>query len=1193
MNDYSRLARQLGKVRRAWKRTAALSGLFMVLVESAAVFGLLLLFNFFYVHPTARLGALILTGAAVCVLMWRHMIAPLLRRIPDEQVALYVEEHRREFEGSLMTAAEFGRRSGFLPAQAGMVSAAVRAATTRAERSTPARVVDPSRLWKYGVVAVILAAGYAVSFLSSPEVREHASMAILWWRSPERPSRLSSPLTDVSAQPTVEAPMEFALFYRKVRIPALAGETPLYPRAALEFAAPQPWAGAAGAIRGAIATQLALDEFAVAYLRPRVVRGSTVEVEVLLSRPPKDPVVLHVRDVARGKTDARWDDIPMRQSDRLNGFREDLKDRSEDVEFYVTTGTDKSLRPRVVFYDPLVLKDAQIATRYPAYLNLPDRVADLAGGELTAVEGSQMTVQITTNRPLVEGLLLWQDGRRQEMTIDPRRPGVATAGFPVPPDGNSHGLSWKVVSDDLQEIPSGEPFFVRSVPDDPPTVERQFPEGAVTTHPLGEIPIIAEAGDDFGVDAVDLVYMRGVSPGTPEVRVTMVVKRPGGAGSPLPGTFPVVLNFRLEDLRPAIQPEEVISYYLECRDRKAQKAVSDIALITIAPFEIWGTLLPVESEEGAGEEENKDLEPYLRAAWRLHMQKEKLSPSDFNRQCEELAGSMINPKTQNLYEFHKRKIKDAVKAEHARKADQFIAHGHKALQGHDTAVAVMDFRLALAELALAGLVTQIVEEISPGQVRTGGADGGRENDPQQMLQAIRAEADRNKLNVERPREDPRKQEEAKIAEDIRNKARELLKQQEQIAGKANDLAKDQAAKAGQPPQASQPNQSGQNAQSEEARKLAGTQEDLADKTRGLAGEINQKKDAAPQVAKTAENVDRAAKAMDKAAKDLKAGNVSQAAQDANQAKEELQAAQNALKGLEQDKLENALADVEARAGRLLENQRQTRQKTEEVASGDGKSDAARDRDLKKLTHEQIQHKVELEKVRTDIEDLQKKAKESEKGDAAKEIENAYREINRGQVDQKMTNAVVDLTEKRGSQAAKEQKEAEGGLEKVVERLRRAGDALAADPLSELRRAKGEAQRIERDLTKLAPRPASQPAQDPRPTPREKQDAADRLPYEVKRFADHLESRQFADAADTSYLKDAARNQPGLAQQLKETPKGEEMLPVVRRIRNKLEAEYQSQLDNQRLFSAQREECPPQYRHLVNKYYEAMSKMRNP
>ena len=91
------------------------------------------------------------------------------------------------------------------------------------------------------------------------------------------------------------------------------------------------------------------------------------------------------------------------------------------------------------------------------------------------------------------------------------------------------------------------------------------------------------------------------------------------------------------------------------------------------------------------------------------------------------------------------------------------------------------------------------------------------------------------------------------------------------------------------------------------------------------------------------------------------------------------------------------------------------------------------------------------------------------------------------------------------------------------------------------------------------------------------------------LAKHLENRDFVPERDTQYLRRTADRPQRLGREMATLePKRREVLRVVRRVRNRLEAQYESKLQAKKLFAAQREECPPQYRHLVNKYYEALS-----
>jgi hypothetical protein len=51
--------------------------------------------------------------------------------------------------------------------------------------------------------------------------------------------------------------------------------------------------------------------------------------------------------------------------------------------------------------------------------------------------------------------------------------------------------------------------------------------------------------------------------------------------------------------------------------------------------------------------------------------------------------------------------------------------------------------------------------------------------------------------------------------------------------------------------------------------------------------------------------------------------------------------------------------------------------------------------------------------------------------------------------------------------------------------------------------------------------------------------------------------------------------------------------LVGRISDKLEAETEAKTAASKLFSSQRQECPPAYRQFVNQYFEALSQMSAP
>ena len=163
--SYQQLAARFGEVRRSWKRAAALSGLAIVVTESIGILTALLLLDWLYQpQPALRIAMWALALAGIIYFLVKHVARPLARKIPDEQIALYIEEHRKELDGILITAAEYGQKRGDHEGdQAALIDAVVNEATDRA-RVSASRVVDFSRLRKYGVVAV---AGICIYILLS------------------------------------------------------------------------------------------------------------------------------------------------------------------------------------------------------------------------------------------------------------------------------------------------------------------------------------------------------------------------------------------------------------------------------------------------------------------------------------------------------------------------------------------------------------------------------------------------------------------------------------------------------------------------------------------------------------------------------------------------------------------------------------------------------------------------------------------------------------------------------------------------------------------------------------------------------------------------------------------------------------------------------------------------------------------
>jgi hypothetical protein len=101
----SELVEIIHDVRKRWRRKVALRGGTMAagLVAAALVLSALVL-QWLRFTPESILGFRILLALVVAIAAWALLIRPQLRRVTDEQVALYLEEHEPSLQAAIVSA---------------------------------------------------------------------------------------------------------------------------------------------------------------------------------------------------------------------------------------------------------------------------------------------------------------------------------------------------------------------------------------------------------------------------------------------------------------------------------------------------------------------------------------------------------------------------------------------------------------------------------------------------------------------------------------------------------------------------------------------------------------------------------------------------------------------------------------------------------------------------------------------------------------------------------------------------------------------------------------------------------------------------------------------------------------------------------------------------------------------------------
>src|SRR5688572_12384742 len=175
----------LRNVRNRWRFAVALRGLVVVIGASLIVFvAVALVMDALRYAPSAVIAGRVLVWTAVVALAARFLAIPLTRRIPDERVALYLEEREPSLDAAVVTAVQLGQEEATATPRAHSSALGKRLVDTAAERvhglDDGRRIERPRITREGGVLAALVVAGIASLILGPASFRQGARLLIPW-----------------------------------------------------------------------------------------------------------------------------------------------------------------------------------------------------------------------------------------------------------------------------------------------------------------------------------------------------------------------------------------------------------------------------------------------------------------------------------------------------------------------------------------------------------------------------------------------------------------------------------------------------------------------------------------------------------------------------------------------------------------------------------------------------------------------------------------------------------------------------------------------------------------------------------------------------------------------------------------------------------------------------------------------------
>ncbi len=293
-------------------------------------------------------------------------------------------------------------------------------------------------------------------------------------------------------------------------------------------------------------------------------------------------------DLLFGEAGQQPQRIPLNRSLDDPVFGGILQDVRSDLLYHVEYVDQRTRDFKIsVYQNPeLVRADAKIV--YPAYTKLPDKTVQDTR-QISVVEGSEVTLIFTLNKPVVTARLVPKSGIALGLAVDRQDPNVLTASMTA---SQSQRYELQMIDAEGRSNKLPPRFVIEVHKNLPPELTPVFPSNDVVVSPLEEIALEAAVADDYGVTGYGLSYAlagaegREISLGTTDspgdTDPQSEIRNPQS-----PATPQIQYLLAVEELK--AEPDQLLTWYFWADDigpdGNPRRTASDIYFAEVRPFE--------------------------------------------------------------------------------------------------------------------------------------------------------------------------------------------------------------------------------------------------------------------------------------------------------------------------------------------------------------------------------------------------------------------------------------------------------------------------------------------------------------------------------------------------------------------------------------------------------------------------------
>ena len=1160
--NYTELQTRVLDARRVWKRSLFWTGFAIVLTGVIALFVGEAIVDWLMPLPSAVRIALLVIGAGVIgYLLYKYLIQPLRASLTLRDVALNVERSHPDLEDRLVSAIEFGNRESADPIESHMLQRLLEDTVARVKGINFKATIDHTQTRRHvGIAALVIVGCVILSLLFPTEIHTSLLRVLVPWEK-----------TD----------------------PVLTTRLTVEPGNA------------------------------------RILRGKSLPIHVTVTGKSAEKVVLTYGDVGaqqRATSEVNKDEqqsktmIGMLQNpDDKRGFAYEIFNIDADMEYYVVANETISERYTVEVFEMPKVTEISVAYTYPDYTGLKP-VVQTGTGDIRAVVGAQAEIKLITNKAIqTASIAISQKSvgdQQSDLTADLysadsqmiiSNGNTLTTPIDVVEDG-SYAIQLLCIDGFNNEIPIE--YMIKAIPDAVPEVVIKEPGRDVKATKLDEVEIIAEATDDYGVAELKLMYRLGS--GELQELVMESSKEVVGFRQPavsvsneslLPesqyaeGTY----TFYLEEFD--VEPGDIISYYAHATDNNTRtgpgEASSEIYFIEIRPFN--EDFHEGESEGQPGEAEPNPLLDVISSQKEIiretskHIHTKPAAVTETYQAAVRKTGEKQNElkdKTQRVVDEFSAAMQgeSAVTPEILMNLEDAI---DKMGEASDSLNAVRPDEAIPPEQEALELLIKVSLEIPKILMQMRNSNPQLAENLELEMEELQSELEnqQNELDTEMQEQ----------AQEMLDQARQMLGEQQQLSQQSQQLGREDQPSPSEMQQNSQ--QQGQLAQ--QAQRMAQQLDTLQQNGQSTQGQrLNQAGQAMQQAG---EQMDEAAQGMQQEEPQLSAAK-------GQKAEERLQEAIEQLEKVAAEYTDAALDRASQQLQELTEAQSDVQQQTQELR-GRSQQSEMRPEDFRKaseLANQQRELQRNLETLERTLRNIQEQLA-PDNPEASQNVADATRRLAEEQTTGDMATAQRALQWRSFRAADQNQQEVLDTLEQTQGDLQQARANMANTEeeqleaaLEQLQQARERMQDIQRELqamegqeqTEEQQRRREQLAEQQQQIQEQMQRAQEAMQrqsgnqpgsdepadQEVSRTGGRESNREierlWLGMLDTMDYRPGNRSNP--------FPNYDLVIRDLDQLESALEERLNTLQEKKRLSQVAREDVPPEYRRIVDDYYESLS-----